>query len=700
MANSITVNSSISHDEINSILWKAFDTLRGAAEPSQYKNYVLVMLFVKYISDMQRENKKNFKLPEGCSFEELYARRNTDNLGELLNITLQQIEDANQEHFYGILRNIDFNSASMLGERKERNKRLRNLLDCLNDPYLNLGLSRIGDSNLIGDSVAYLIDDIALRSGKSAGEFFTPLEISELLAKLIEPKPGEKIYDPACGSGMLLIKCAMQIGTDDFSLYGQEVNASTWALARMNMFLHNIFSAQIECGDTLRNPRLVNNNGLMQFDAVVSNPPFGLQYWGYEEWKEDPFGRNKFGLPPKTNGDFAWIMHIIASLKNDSGRAAIVVPHGVLFRGRAEQEIRQHIMENDLLEAVISLAPNLLYATGVPISILVFRAKKPSNKKGKVLLINASTLFESAGAKNSISENTISQVILWYQAFSDVPGAVKVVPINMIAKANWNLNISHYIRPEPGDLLKNAIVSIRLGLDDYELGTDERIISSIRNLYAGLLLLFKEKLLRLSPKGSEEVLIKSQIVPVHEKGRIRFKGEGKKTIELEQIKKRFDKLGIKFEWQRVNAIQEKRNDIEHYYTKDKKSAIREVISNTFIVISDFVRNQLDEDPRDLLGLKYWNTMLSTSELYENERENCLELLKLIDWQPTGINPDDIRCSSCGSSLVAPLMPVLPKTERQYFDCRSCGQSISFNDLIAPLSNEQSYPQDSIDEMSS
>jgi type I restriction enzyme M protein len=691
-------SSPISQNEINSILWKACDAFRGTVDASQYKNYVLVMLFVKYMSDARRDNKGHFCLPVGCSFDELYTQRNADNLGELLTSALNKLEDANQKELGGVLHIVNFNSEHMLGGRKERNKQLKQLLECLNDPHLDLRPSRIGEVNLIGEAVAYLIDDMALRAGKLAGEFFTPLEISKLLAELIKAKPGDKIYDPACGSGMLLIKCAEQAGSDDCSLYGQEITGSTWALAKMNMFFHYIFSACIELGDTLRSPRFVTDSSLVKFDAIVSNPPFGLKNWGYEVWESDPFKRNKFGLPPKSNGDFAWIMHIITSMKNDSGRAAVVLPHGVLFRGRAEEEIRQYILENDLLEAVISLGPNLLYATNVPVSILVFRAKKPVNKKGKVLLINASILFESAGAKNNITEESILQIVSWYQNFVDVRGSVKLVPINVIAKNSWNLNVAHYIRPEPGKLLENAIISIQLGLDDYEMGTDERIISSIRNLYAGLLLLFKEKLLRLSPEGSEEVLIKSEIVPVYENGKIKFKGLGQRTIEYEQIKKRFEKLSIQFEWTRVKAIQEKRNDIEHYYTKDKKSAVREVISNTFIVIRDFVRNQLDEDPRELLGLKYWNTMLNTSDLYEKEREDCLELLNLIDWQPSAITSDAIRCSSCGSALIAPVRPLSPRIERQYFDCRSCGQSISFNDLIAAIKSEQTNSLGSIEEM--
>jgi type I restriction-modification system DNA methylase subunit len=554
---------------------------------------------------------------------------------------------------------------------------------------------------VIGDAYDYFIGKIASSADKRGGEFFTPSEISELLVKLLDPKPGEQIYDPACGLGSLLVKCAKHIGTDNYTLHGQEKNGSTWVTAKMNMLFHNVPSAQIEWGDTLRNPLLVENGNLTKFDVVITNPPFGMNDWGYEEWQNDKFGRNVAGLPPRKSGDFAWILHSIASMKNNTGRAAIIVPSGVLFRSGAEQILRQYIIENDLLEAVISLAPNLLNITSIPVNILLLRAKKPSNKKGKVLFINASTLFESRGIKNYLSEKSISQILSWYQNFVAVPGSVTVAFINNLGKTGWNLNTSHYIKPVPGKLLENAIVSIRLGLDDFEMGTEERIISSIRNLYAGMLLLFKEKLLRLSPSESNEVLIKSKVIPIKENGKIKFKGADRNTVDVSQIKDRFKDLDINVDWQRVKVIQNKRNDIEHYYTTEKKDAIREVISSAFIVIHDFIEKELNDNPRELLGEKYWNTMLNTSELFEKKRKDCLHSLKEIKWQPItlGVRVDEIRCSSCNSSLIAPDEPITSKVEHQYFTCMSCGQSISYNDLLEALLNDQPFEEITINETS-
>jgi type I restriction enzyme M protein len=714
-----TLPSPISQDEINNILWKACDTFRGTVDPSQYKDYILVMLFVKYISDVHQDHfdefmlkykgdktrvlrqldKDKFKLPEGCSFEKLYAQRNEPNLGEIINEALEAIEDANKEKLEGVFRNIDFNSEANLGRTKERNERLKNLLNDFNDKRLDLRPSYTENHDVIGDAYDYLIGKIASSAGKRGGEFFTPSEISELLVKLLDPKPGEQIYDPACGLGSLLIKCAKHISTDNYALYGQEKNGSTWMGSKMNMLFHNVTSAYIEWGDTLRNPVLVENGNLLKFDVVITDPPFGMKDWGYEEWQNDKYGRNVAGLPPRRSGDFAWILHVIFSMKNDTGRAAVVVPHGVLFR-ESEQELRQYILENDLLEAVISLAPNLLFSTGIPISILVFRKKKTAKNKGKVLFINASTLFEVKNSKNNISKKNISQILAWHQNSIDVPGSVKVVTVEHLRKSGWNLNISHYVKPAPSDLLENAIVSIKLGLDDFEMGTDERVISSIRNLFAGMLLLFKEKLLRLSPEESNEVLIKTRVIPVNENGKIKFKGAKKSnTVDVREIQERFDGLGVRVAWPLVTEIQQKRNQIEHYYTTDKKSAIKDVVSKTFVVISAFIKNELGEDPRELLGDTYWNILLKTSAVYEGERGDCLRLLGEIKWTDESLVIKDISCPSCNSALIKPSTEHrAAKIENQYFDCVSCGQVISYGDLVAPLKNEQSYFQVSVNEM--
>lgn len=342
----------ISQDEINNILWKACDTFRGTVDPSEYKNYILVMLFLKYVSDVwhddyarykaqfnddveriqRRMARERFVLPEGCDFESLYNQRRANNIGELINVALDKIEDANREKLEGVFRNIDFNSEANLGKTKDRNARLQNLLEDFANPRLDLRPSRIGNLDVIGNSYEYLIARFASGAGKKAGEFYTPPEVSELLAELLDPQPGERICDPACGSGSLLIKCARHVGNNDFSLYGQESNGSTWALAKMNMFLHGIDYARIEWGDTLRNPLLIENDRLMRFEVVVANPPFSLDKWGAETASKDRFRRFHRGVPPKSKADYAFIQHMVETTDLHKGRTGVIVPHGVLFR--------------------------------------------------------------------------------------------------------------------------------------------------------------------------------------------------------------------------------------------------------------------------------------------------------------------------------------------------------------------------------
>ncbi|MBE2198479.1 MAG: SAM-dependent DNA methyltransferase, partial [Anaerolinea sp.] len=339
-----TGTTPIDQDEINGILWKACDTFRGTVDPAEYKNYILVMLFVKYISDVwadkvdqyrqqyagdeervrRRLNRERFVIPPGCDFDSLYAQRNEVNLGEIINIALDAIEEQNKEKLEGVFRNIDFNSDAALGRARERNVRLKNLLDDFHNPKLNMRPSRLngnaglkGMADVIGNAYEYLIGRFAAGAGKKAGEFYTPPEVSTLLARLVAPQPGDRIADLACGSGSLLIRCAEQVGhgiasgSRNYALYGQESNGSTWALAKMNMFLHDVSNADIRWGDTLRHPLLLEGSDLMRFDVVVANPPFSLDKWGADGAANDSYNRFHRGLPPKSKGDYAFVSHMI-----------------------------------------------------------------------------------------------------------------------------------------------------------------------------------------------------------------------------------------------------------------------------------------------------------------------------------------------------------------------------------------------------
>ncbi|PXW89118.1 type I restriction enzyme M protein [Nitrosomonas sp. Nm84] len=459
------MSTKINQDEINSVLWKACDTFRGAVDASEYKNYILVMLFVKYISDVWQEHyqslkekhgndeemilrrmqRERFVLPEGCSFLGLYNQRNESNIGEIINIALEHIEEANKQKLSGVFRNIDFNSEANLGQTKDRNGRLKHLLEDFNDTRLDLSPSRVGNLDVIGNAYEYLIAKFAAGAGKKAGEFYTPAEVSELIAELVNPQAGERISDPACGSGSLLIKCGNQLlkkGTKDFALYGQEITGSTWALAKMNMFLHGMDNARIEWGDTIRSPKLIEDDSTMKFEVVVANPPFSLDKWGHDNAENDPYKRFYRGLPPRTKGDYAFISHMIETTTKDSGRVGVVVPHGVLFRGSSEGKIRQQLIEENLLDAVIGLPSNLFYGTGIPAAVLVFKRNKSDNN---VMFIDASREYGDGKNQNKLRQSDIDKIVATYQARESVDKYAYLASFDEIKENDFNLNIPRYV---------------------------------------------------------------------------------------------------------------------------------------------------------------------------------------------------------------------------------------------------------------
>jgi type I restriction enzyme M protein len=458
---------SVNQDEINAILWRACDTFRGTIDPSEYKNYILVMLFLKYVSDVwfdhyeqyrqqlgddqerleRRMSREPFRLPYQSDYYSLYDKRNQPNLGEEINIALAAIEEANKEKLDGVFRNIDFNSEANLGKTAQRNERLKNLLNDFSDPRLNLRPSRINGLDIIGNAYEYLIGKFAANAGKKAGEFYTPPEVSELLARLLDPQPGERISDPACGSGSLLIKCAQQVGGDNFSLWGQEANGATWALCMMNMFLHNMPVTQrhIKWGDTLREPQLLEGNDLAHFNVVVANPPFSLDKWGADGAPGDRYWRFWRGIPPKSKGDYAFITHMIETTYREpsqNGRVGVIVPHGVLFRGSSEGAIRQRLIEENLLDAVIGLPANLFYGTGIPAAILIFKRNRADDS---VLFIDASREFEAGTNQNQLRPQDIEKIVETYRARQTVEKYAYLATREAIAVNDYNLNIPRYV---------------------------------------------------------------------------------------------------------------------------------------------------------------------------------------------------------------------------------------------------------------
>jgi type I restriction enzyme M protein len=477
------MSSQIDQKDINNAAWAACDTFRGAVDPSQYKDYILVMLFLKYISDVWKDHYEEYRKQYGdddtrirrklererfvlpfaelkdhesgkvedrflADYYSLYERRGAANIGELINIVLDAIEEANKAKLDGVFRNIDFNSESNLGKTKDRNRRLKIMLEDFNKPQLDMSPRRVSE-DVIGHTYLYLIERFATDAGKKAGEFYTPFQVSQLVAQLAQPKPGDRICDPACGSATLLIEAAREVGDRNFALFGMEVNGATWALARMNMFLHSFDSARIEWCNTLTSPALVENDRLMKFNVVVANPPFSLDKWGAEEAENDRYNRFWRGTPPKSKGDYAFISHMIESALEKEGRVAVVVPHGVLFRGAAEGRIRQALIEENLLDAVIGLPGNLFQTTSIPVAILVFdrsREKGGKNEARKeVLFVDASRDYVPGKNQNALSAAHIEKIIQTYRERKAVEKYAHVAAVKEIKENDFNLNIPRYV---------------------------------------------------------------------------------------------------------------------------------------------------------------------------------------------------------------------------------------------------------------
>ena len=456
-------------DQINKTLWEACDTFRGAFDSSEYKNYILVFMFIKYLSDVWKDTYEDYKkkygddeeliqrkmkrerfvLPENCTFDYIYEHRNDPDIGEKIDKLLARIEDENLAKLEGVFRNISFNSEK-LGQTKDRNRRLLNLINDFAKPVLDFRPSVLGNKeDIIGNAYMYLIERFASGAGKKGGEFYTPHEVSVVLAKLMSPRPGSRICDPTCGSGSLLITVSEEVKEEDgasshnYALYGQESNGETWALSKMNMFLHSINAALIEWGDTINNPRLLEGDHLMKFDVVVANPPFSLDKWGHENAEADRFKRFLRGVPPRTKGDYAFILHMIETAEPNAGKVGVIVPHGVLFRGSSEGAIRKKLIEENLLEAVIGLPSNLFYGVGIPAAILVFNKGKGENTN--VLFIDASRDYEEGKKQNKLREQDIRHIVNAYRKFQNEDKYAYRATLDEIRENDYNLNIPRYV---------------------------------------------------------------------------------------------------------------------------------------------------------------------------------------------------------------------------------------------------------------
>jgi len=475
---------------LDSYLFESANILRGNIDASDFKAYIFPLLFYKRISDVYDEEfqkalkesdqdeeyalsevNHRFQIPKGCHWEDL--RHHTQNIGQILQKTLRNIEKANPDTLFGIFGDVNWGN-----KEKITDELMINIIEHFSK--VNLANSKI-KQDILGNAYEYLIKKFADLANKKAGEFYTPRTVIKLLTNILNPRDNETIYDPACGTGGMLLEVANQIkmkGQDvrKLKLYGQESNMNTAAIARINLFLHGFDDFKLVRKDTLREPAFLEGDKLKTFDCVLANPPFSLKEWGYEVWKNDPFGRQFAGLPPRQFGDLAWLQHMISSIKKDTGRVGLVLSSAALFR-KQEKKIRQKLVQMDYIVAIIQLAPDIFYgATNAP-SILILKKKKSDSEKNKIFMINASTFYTPTKQQNLLEENHVDEIFGLYKNRTERKHISKTIPRNVIEKEDWNLSVVRYIQSAPKEKIL-PIKEVSLKLNDI-LGSFQKSNNSL-----------------------------------------------------------------------------------------------------------------------------------------------------------------------------------------------------------------------------
>jgi type I restriction enzyme M protein len=489
----------LSLSELEQHLWGAANILRGPIDQADFKSYIFPLLFFKRICDVYDEEfaealgesggdvdyasfaeNHRFQIPSGAHWNDV--REKPENLGLALQNAMRAIEMANPDTLYGIFGDTNWSNKERLPDR---------LLRDLIEHFSKLSLAnRAAQPDVIGNAYEYLIKRFADLSKKKAGEFYTPRSVVRMMVNILDPQAGEAVYDPACGTGGMLIEVVEHVkdaGGDPRTLYGQlygqEKNLTTSGIARINLILHGVEDFKVVRGDTLREPAFYDGDTLASFDCVIANPPFSLKQWGEDLWASDRFGRNFAGLPPRKSADYAWVQHMICSMAVKSGRLAVILPQGALFRRGAEGRIREKILRRDYVEAVIGLAPNLFYGTGLAACILVIRERKPELRRGKVAIIDASALFKRGRNQNTLEANHADQIITWYRDFTDVPGHVTIADVDQLEANDWDLNIPLYVDPvadEESPTLAEALADLEAAYSEFE-SADVRLRELLRN---------------------------------------------------------------------------------------------------------------------------------------------------------------------------------------------------------------------------
>ncbi|PGS99419.1 type I restriction-modification system subunit M [Bacillus cereus] len=443
--------------QLESHLWESANIMRGSIDSSDYKNYIFGLLFLKRLNDVFVETAKRieeeeqddygwydrdehqFFVPEGARWEDI--RSKTQDIGNAINIAFDKLEEENVS-LQGVLANIDFNDKEKLPD---------NLLLQLVQHFSKIDLSNasLSEPDMLGRAYEYLIKQFADDAGKKGGEFYTPSKVVELIVKLIKPEEGMRVCDPTAGSGGMLIQSVDFIKEQggnprNLVLHGQERNLNTWAICKMNLLLHGLSDHRIKKGDTIREPKLLEEGELILYDRVIANPPFSLKNWGREEAESDQYGRFRFGLPPKNVGDYAFVQHMVATL-NHEGKAGVILPSGVLFRGSTESDIREGLINEDLIESIIGLPPNLFYGTGIPAIVIILNKNKPETCRQKVYMMDASLGFERGKNQNLLREQDIEHIIKYYNKYKEEEKFSRLISIDEIKENDYNLNIPRYI---------------------------------------------------------------------------------------------------------------------------------------------------------------------------------------------------------------------------------------------------------------
>src|SRR6266436_4970327 len=467
----------IKKSELYSSLWESCDELRGGMDASQYKDYVLVLLFVKYVSDKYAGQKDALlDVPSGGRFSDMVALKGDKEIGDKINKIIGKLAEAN--NLKGVIDVADFNNADKLGKGKDMVDRLSNLASIFNNPALDFRGNRAEGDDILGDAYEYLMRHFATESGKSKGQFYTPAEVSLIMAKVIgmtsAKSSKQTVYDPTCGSGSLLLKAAAE-APHGVTIYGQEMDNATSALAKMNMILHDCPTAEIWKDNTLSTPYFKNGDRLMTFDFAVANPPFSTKAWsnGFNP-KADEFHRFDFGIPPAKNGDYAFLLHILASLKS-TGKGAVILPHGVLFRGGAEAVIRKEVVRRGLIKGIIGLPANLFYGTGIPACIIVLDKENAAARKG-IFMIDASKGFIKDGNKNRLRAQDIHKIVDAFTRQLEIPRYSRMVPLAEISdpKNDFNLNLPRYIDSSEPEDLQDIDAHLRGGIPDRDVDALDR----------------------------------------------------------------------------------------------------------------------------------------------------------------------------------------------------------------------------------